>query len=534
MPVRKIFEETEKKENNTAQQTQQREQLGHGTEIIANNNNIKAPSQSAPFSSMGNNSDITSFDRFAINEIGQALYINDIKERDDRIPDYHDLQLQQLQSDELSDITADSPISSTASFYVVASQPQSTSTLVPDHLICSRRFIHEVQPLLEVYFDHVHKYLPMIHKPTFLKQLHSNYYGYSSVSSAVSTNHLQPPSKFLVYAMCAVAAKWAPNHLLAEENSDLVVRMRKLTETLPPGYSFYQKAIDLLDEFMDIPRTSTIQGILLLVKYQECFQRTGYFHRSHFYLGIAVQMCHDLGLTLVATSLNCDAEIKRRTFWVAFMMDLLMSIELGQAPYFNIQQCTTAFPMVTNEEGPALEELIVNQNIFIQLGKVLSDIYCTSRRLTLRQQIQGKHKTEEQMVEEQAKLFSLHTHLENFLYEVPPDYYPVEKHPILDPYIGFLHITYHLSVILLHRLYVLNPLSETKFEFIGYPHQQLCATSASNITSIVQTLLETYPSYIFNYPIRGVQHVIHCLTMALSIHKYEMNHAENNSMKNAA
>lgn len=444
-------------------------------------------------------------DKFTINDYGQAVYINEKV----RIPK-HD------EHDTLSDIS-DSPISSSAAsfFYppsIVVTHP------IPTHL-SSRDLIPEVQPLTDVYFDHVHKYVPMIHKPTFLKQMH---------------NSSDPPSRLLLYAMCAVASKWSPDHIAATTNDEI-----------PPGYTYYRKALDLLDDFVDSPRISTIQALILIVKYQEYIQRTGYHHRSYFYLGMAAQMCFDLGLTQLEGDSSIEIEIKKRTFWVTFTYDLLLSIEQGHKPYFDVHSCTTGFPLVTGEEGPALEELITNQNIFIQLCKVLSDIYTMSRRIALRQQAQGDSRNNDQIIEEQARLFSLHTHLENFLFEIPPslvypptqdtDNYPVEKQQAMsDPFIGFLHMTYHFSVILLHCRYAQRPLPETEFGFVAYPHRRLCAVSASNITGIVETMFDIFPNYTFNYPARGVQHTVHCLAIAAHIHKYEMENGSDENVRVSA
>lgn len=370
---------------------------------------IHSVSCSAPYTS-----EISHIDRFTINEIGQAVYVNDLKVRIDRIPNEH------VNNDTHSDIS-DSPISSsTASFFhptvpTIITTPAISENPMPDQM-SSRLLISEVQPLTEVYFDHVHKYVPMIHKPTFLKQMH---------------NPTSPPSRLLLYTMCAVASRWAPEPLLSSFN-----------KTIPPGYTYYQRALEIIDDFIDVPRISTIQALLLIVKYQECFQRAGYFHRSHFYLSMAARMCQDLGLSQLDYDTH-DVETKRRTFWITFMYDLLMSIEQKRSTHFKVHECKTGFPLVTGEEGPALEELITNQNIFIQLGKVLSDIYVMAQRITARQNVQGGQRSTEQTVEEQTRLFSLHTHLENFLYEVPPtliypptqdtESYPADKQAIGDP-----------------------------------------------------------------------------------------------------
>ncbi|KAG0163779.1 hypothetical protein DFQ28_011297 [Apophysomyces sp. BC1034] len=431
---------------------------------------------------------LTTSAQFAINEIGQALYVNDSQTRIDRVP-----TVQRLISHPTSDqAVAEIPISQRLS---------------------SVHIMHEIpSALIDVYFAHVHKYTPMIHKPMFLKQMHSR------------TN---PPSKLLLYAMCAVAERWAD---------------QPPTDTsLPPGFTYYQGAFALLDDFSDAPRVSTIQALVLLIKYQETYRRAGFFCRPGLYLSMAVQMCNELGLSRLEGGNNesCEVEGQKRTFWMTYIYDLMMSIEQGREPFFDHTQCTTEFPLVTGEEGPALEELIANHNILIQLIKVLSPIYLMSRRVAARH---GKYARV--VVEEQSRLFVLNTHLENLLHEIPPSLmypptqdvprYPAEKHPVNDSFVGFLHMSYHFSVILLHRHYVIEPFPETEHEIQPYDHRILCSCSASNITNIAETLLENQLIDVFFYPVRGVQHTIHCVAMAATVHRYEMTVAQDQASADTA
>jgi hypothetical protein len=181
-----------------------------------------------------------------------------------------------------------------------------------------------------------------------------------------------------------------------------------------------------------------------------------------------------------------------------------------------------------------LEEIINNQNVLIQLSKIMGEIYRLARLAAVRK---GKARSMLQVVEEQGKLFVLHTHLENFLHELPANLtytpatdlqsYPAEKHLIGDAFVGFLHMQYHFSIILLHRPYMISPLPDIGSEFTPYLHHDLCASSASHITNIAQTLLDKDDLELFHYPTRGVQHTIHCVTASATIHQAKMIHSYN-------
>ncbi|RCH95336.1 Protein sds23 [Rhizopus stolonifer] len=443
----------------------------------------------------------TSNDRFTINEIGQAVYVNDLHTRADKIPNKNNIRANINNYDTQPDISSvcDSPLSSAAASFSSNFFPVETS--IKDHLGADKKTLAEAEPLIEKYFEHVHKYIPMIHKPSFLKQMQS------------TTN---PPSRLLLFTMCAVASRWSLEH--GGYNVDKLI---------PPGYTYYQKALGLLDDFFDIPRVSTIQALVLLVKYQEYFQRVGYFHRSHAYLGIAARMCLDLGLSDVDGE-NIEAEIGKRTFWATFIYDLLMSIEQGRATYFDASKCASGYPSATPDESSALEDAVINQNTFIQLCKILSVIYSVVRRFTIRKQTQGDHRTREQTIEEQSWLFSIHTHLENFYYEISqdPQYSIGEGQIIQDPFVGFLHLTYHFCVILLHQNYVEGSLDTNEYDFIPYTHRKFCCDAASSITIIAESLKRRFPVDAFVLPIRGAQHVIHCLSAATTIHQYESLHSD--------
>ncbi|KAI9489612.1 fungal-specific transcription factor domain-containing protein [Zychaea mexicana] len=484
-------------------------------------------SSAAPCSPNTQQSSIDEADRFSINEIGQAMYVNDIKARIDRIPSIHASGEPMIssfgskQSPMKYDSSSNSNTTTTTTTTTITTSNSNTSTMdgsqkmdtdtgsegYPSTAVTA--LPHDVpQSLIKTYFTHVHKYVPMIHNPYFYKQL--------------SSKAEDPPSPLLLYAMCAVASRWTGEYTGASSGQ------------IAPGFSFYQRAFAKIDEYSDAPRVSTIQALVLLTKYQEYYRRLGFFHRPGLYLGMAVRMCNDLGLPKLDPVPGPDEdpqgyEEKKRTFWMVFIYDLMMSIEQGREPYFANIECTTEFPLATSEEGPYLEEVVTNNNAVIQLARILSEILLMSRRVTTRQHAQGDQRNQVQIIEEQGKLFLLNTHLENFVHELPASLsygptqnstvYPTDKQPISNVFVGFLHMTYHFSVILLHRHYVLHPLPSCDLEMEPYQHQQLCAASASNITQIAETILESQAMDAFSYPTRGIQHTIHCVTMAATVHR---------------
>ncbi|KAI9263165.1 transcription factor domain-containing protein [Phascolomyces articulosus] len=171
--------------------------------------------------------------------------------------------------------------------------------------------------LLSTYFEHVHPYLPIIHRPTFQKQLQEN-----------------KICELLLYAMYAVASRWNNN------NNKHFNRMSKNNMQQPAGWTYYESAFKLLDNYADAPRVSTVQALILMIKYHEHVRRPGFFWRTRFYFQLIVRMCQDLELnrrhnhyyyhhrnstTSVSNdqSRTVDTEQCSRLFWAVYVYDVL-------------------------------------------------------------------------------------------------------------------------------------------------------------------------------------------------------------------
>ncbi|KAG0206556.1 hypothetical protein BGX28_002035 [Mortierella sp. GBA30] len=127
--------------------------------------------------------------------------------------------------------------------------------------------------LMDVYFNSVHTFLPVIHKTSFLTLCREGQY-------------CVPP--FLLMAICAVAARHA---------TDLELQEIPELSSLTSHHALYDHARALLDTYMDVPRLSTIQGLLLLAYYQIKEKRSGHFFRIRLYVNLATRMALDMGLS---------------------------------------------------------------------------------------------------------------------------------------------------------------------------------------------------------------------------------------------
>lgn len=113
----------------------------------------------------------------------------------------------------------------------------------------------DIQPdLIESYFRHVHPFLLVLHKPSFFRRLH---------------DPKDPVPDFLLAAMYAVASHYVPGR---EED----------------GRRYFQFWLNRLDDTMDKPRLSTIQALLMIIKYQEGVKNTGFYFRTYMYTQMVI------------------------------------------------------------------------------------------------------------------------------------------------------------------------------------------------------------------------------------------------------
>ena len=267
---------------------------------------IENESSTTTMASYSSSSNIT--DQFGINEIGQAMYVNDVPERIDRIANLYGETTQFINHHKDLPIMGQCAAGRDNTMETDIKQESSTTLLPPE----------VSQSLIETYFAHVHKFVPMIHNPMFYKHI------------GTATDNIDPPSPLLLFAMCAVASRWTN-----ECNNNNSSNISSLSSSPPPsssnvpGFGYYQRAFAKVEEYSDAPRLSTIQGLVLLTKYQEYYKRLGFFRRPGLYLGIAAKMCNDLGLPQMESTPRPgqdpqEHEAKKRTFWTVFMYDLMM------------------------------------------------------------------------------------------------------------------------------------------------------------------------------------------------------------------
>ncbi|KAI8147803.1 fungal-specific transcription factor domain-containing protein [Fennellomyces sp. T-0311] len=344
--------------------------------------------------------------------------------------------------------------------------------------------------LLGIYFEHVHPYLPIIHRPTFQKQLQD-----------------KKICELLLYAMYAVASRWQPQPKQQQQD--------------PSGWSYYETAFKLLDNYADAPRLSTVQALILMIKYHEHVRRPGFFWRTRFYFQLIVRMCQDLELYRHRSGDQpraADTEQRSRVFWAVYAYDVLTSTEQGTLA--NFTNCSVEFPQLLKEEDGTERDVITYFHWTAKIshlhGKILSflrlkygqnaddpsDDATHVRPLTATQE-QKQRDALVSSIDELGKAMSA-------AIRQPPstdDKSSAKQYPYYAS--RFLYMAFHFTAILLHR-----PYGEASAS-----HREQCFNAALVITQIAGELIQTGGVECLYYCPRGVQQVIHYLAASITIHR---------------
>ncbi|KAI9265916.1 fungal-specific transcription factor domain-containing protein [Sporodiniella umbellata] len=325
--------------------------------------------------------------------------------------------------------------------------------------------------LIKCYFCYIHPSIPFVDK------------------ALVTTP--QPPS-LLLNAIYAAASRF---HLCDEPQTND-----------PPGWSYYKMAFSLIEIYMDTPRLSTVQALLLLIKYHEYVQRPGFFWRTKFLLQLATQMAGDLGISRkpADNSISAhDLEYRNRTFWALYMYETLMSTEHGFKPYFRPAECTAQYPQYVKEQN-------TDQTIVLNFHWISKVIHVQGFVL---QFMRLKYSTDaSERFDEQKEFSQLEQTLNNLGQEIPQ--------MVLgngDTNFYFFYLVYHVAIILLYRPYEASNSAE------GAPYNFVCQSSASSITDIVEHIISLKGTDAFYSTARGHQQIIYCLTVAITVQRAAKN-----------
>ncbi|KAJ3153480.1 hypothetical protein HDU89_000507 [Geranomyces variabilis] len=187
--------------------------------------------------------------------------------------------------------------------------------------------------LLQLFFQYLHPIMPLIHKPTF----------YANPASH---------SPLLLNAMYALAARFSSHPSIKTESC------------YNAGDLFYIKAREMVDHYMDVPNASTVTALLILANYAAESDRGS---AAWMYSGMAIRMAQELKLNVepdfedsfapAADLTWLDKESRRRLWWNCFVLDRYAGAAADRSMIINEKDCKVYLPSLEqyweSETGPS-------------------------------------------------------------------------------------------------------------------------------------------------------------------------------------
>ncbi|CAG8598120.1 33933_t:CDS:2, partial [Racocetra persica] len=330
--------------------------------------------------------------------------------------------------------------------------------------------------LIQVFFTRSYgSRAAIIHKPTFIKTINDKN---------------NKPSIFLLNSMMALAS------LLTDDP-------RTRTDPEKPeasGDIFFERALSLMDDFMDRARLSTVQALCCL--YNFCVKDSKHSCRIWMFIGMAVRMCMDLGLHRDCSKWpisKLEKAIRTRVFWSVTNAEILACASLGKP--LPIYDYNTKLPYEIDEDGDEAQ-YIINFFHHSKLIKIYGNILHSKPYFYQSGFLRNT-------------LPAIDATLSSWLLALPPQlqYNPStvnEPDPPISPYTAYLHQLYYTVVIALHRPYIDSD------EFPNINSQSVCNQAAISITKLCSYI----PPNRYTLVSYGV--IVYSIAQACSIHLINM------------
>ncbi|KAI1641646.1 uncharacterized protein F4817DRAFT_45343 [Daldinia loculata] len=338
----------------------------------------------------------------------------------------------------------------------------------------------------ELYFTNVHPYVPVLNKTQLYHQWHTN---------------RESISPLLLEAIFAVAGR------LADEPAQ--------------GQQWIALASKHADAFMDIPRLSTLQALLIILKAREASPKRGYYYRSWMSIVHCVAMAKDLGLDehmdIHRAGKSCGSShgecfTKSRVWQTIFVCETMIAAPQGRQD-LSVDADSVDFSIPRLLPGCEESEYNASRN-FAYLARV-------ARNLNRVNTVYAKIKRKKDWGID-PELVQLNPSITGWLSDLPPDLrltFPSDGSPPWLPshFIGNMHSYYYLSVIILHRpqLSFLEPMGA---DGQWKSHMFLCYSSAKALCRLQESMLQTFGLSGLQCMQRGISFTIYAILSCIVLH----------------
>ncbi|KAL4912189.1 hypothetical protein BDW62DRAFT_215212 [Aspergillus aurantiobrunneus] len=347
----------------------------------------------------------------------------------------------------------------------------------------------EIMNYLKIYFDEIHPYVPVVHRAHL-------YYQWQHDRRSISP--------LLLEALFACAGR--------------------LSDDPAQGAQWLALATRHESSFMDVPRLSTIQALLLLLKARESLPKKGYYYRSWQTVKTIISMAKDLDihehynthLEQKACNLSpVECLVQTRVWQALLIVEVMIGAPQGRSDYGVDPQTVNMQPDLGIEN---VDQFEINRSrqyaYFVRNAhhiRILTDVYHKIKR-------QKDWGSNSKFVENNP-LFA------DWLQDLPPDLqvnYPPDGSPPWIPshFVGNMHSHCHLGIVLCHRPQLLA----SKFPAGGSwkMHMALCYSSAKCLCRLQEAILARFGLSGLLYMLRGINFTIYCILTCTMLHLEEI------------
>ncbi|PQE20390.1 lipase regulator 1 protein [Rutstroemia sp. NJR-2017a BBW] len=282
---------------------------------------------------------------------------------------------------------------------------------------------------------------------------------------------------------------------------------------LPPTLSEHA------DSFMDVPRLSTLQANLIILKARESAPKRGYYYRSWMTVVACVQMAKDLGLDEHyeehKAGRPCGADLadcitKTRIWQTIFVCELMIGSPQGRTDLsVDMETLDLSIPRT----GLDNSELNITRN-FTWLTRVVRNV----RRMN---NVYARIKKKKEWGID-PDFVQLNPSFETWMNDLPGDLqidFPADGSPPWLPthFIGNLHSYYYLSIIMLHRPQ-LTFMDSQVVDGEWKHHMLICYSSAKYLCRLQEAILQSFGLTGLLCMQRGINFTIYCVLTCAVLH----------------
>ncbi|KAK3393592.1 hypothetical protein B0H63DRAFT_491487 [Podospora didyma] len=338
----------------------------------------------------------------------------------------------------------------------------------------------------DLYFANAHAYVPVLDKPSFYQQWHDN---------------RESVSPLLLEAIFAIAGR------LADEPGE--------------GQQWLALATRHADSFMDEPRLSTLQALMIILKAREQAPKRGYYYRSWMSIVQCVQMAKDLGLDEHFADhqggRSCDSDptecsLKTRIWQTIFACEVMIGSPQGRTD-LQVEEGTVDFSVPRPTPNSDGSEYHVSRNFtyFVRVVRNVSKMGRAYARL---------RKVKDWGID--PEFVQISPGLDQWLNELPTDLainYPPDGSPPWLPsaFVGNLHSYYYLSIILFHRPQ-LAFLAPGGVEGQWKHHMVVSYNAAKMLCRIQESVIDSFGILGLQCMQRGINFTIYAVLACIVLH----------------